>query len=96
MQTDFQQSNAASSARTVVTPEASGRTVHVSPLELFRGAKNELSRVFFHAKNGLVESRAFLKEAGDKGAEKKMESLVEKTERIKEIVDRAHMKVHVV
>ena len=75
------------------TPGASGRTVLVSPLERFRGAKNELSRAFFHVKNRLVETRAFLKEAGCKGTEKKMESLVEKTERIKEILDRAHMKV---
>ena len=40
-----------------------------------------------------MEARAFLKEAGCKGAEEKMESLVENTKGIEEILARAHMKV---
>ena len=95
IQNQFQQSNTVLGVRTSGTPDASGHRVLRSPLERFRDAKNEISRAFFHIKNCLVDAQTFLKEALCKGAEEKMESLVEKTKGIEEILDRVHMKVYI-
>ena len=64
-----------------------------SPLERFRDAKGEISRAFFHVKSCLLEAEAFLKEALFKGGEEKIESLMDKTKGIEDVLDRDHMKV---
>ena len=93
IQNEFQRSSTISGIRTSSTPGSSGHRVPRSPLERFRDAKNEISRAFFHIKNCLLEAQAFLKEALCKGAETEMESLVDKTKGIEEVLDRVHMKV---
>ena len=93
-QNEFHRSNTISSFRpTSATPGSSNRKPMYSPLERFHDAKNEISLAFSYITNCLVEAQTFLKEALCKGGEEKMESLMEKTKGIEEILDRDHMKV---
>ena len=90
-QNEFHRSNTISSLRpTSATPGSSDRN---PPLERFHHAKNEISLVYSHITNCLVEAQTFLKETLCKGGEEKMESLIEKTKGIQEILARDHMKV---